>query len=78
MTVYWFAHSAEEMHKVVDAFSDASKKLGLKINMKKTEVLYQPNSTRTRLEDIMKSPTWDALHQILGALMMIKEEDGQD
>ena len=42
------AHSAEEMHKIVDAFSDASKKFGLKINIKKTEVLYQSNSTRTR------------------------------
>ena len=47
------AHSAEEMQKIVDAFSDASKKFGLKINIKKTEVLYQPNSTRTREEDIM-------------------------
>ena len=47
------AHSAEEMHKIVDALSDASKKFGLKINTKKTEVLYQPNSTRTREEDIM-------------------------
>ena len=43
------AHSAEEMQKIVDAFSDASKK----INIKKTEVLYQPNSTRTREENIM-------------------------
>ena len=47
------AHSAEEMQKIVDAFSDASKKFGLKINIKKTEVLYQPNSTRTQEEDIM-------------------------
>ena len=47
------AHSAEEMQKVVDGFSDASKKFGLKTNIKKTEVLYQPNSTRTREEDIM-------------------------
>ena len=47
------AHSAEEMQKIVDAFSDASKKFDLKINIKKTEVLYQPNSTRTREEDIM-------------------------
>ena len=46
------AHSAEEMQKIVDAFSDASKKFGLKINIKKTEVLYQSNSTRTREEDI--------------------------
>ena len=47
------AHSGEEMQNIVDAFSDASKKFGLKINIKKTEVLYQPNSTRTRQEDIM-------------------------
>ena len=47
------AHSAEEIQKIVDAFSDASKKFGLKINIKKTEVLYQANSTRTREEDIM-------------------------
>ena len=47
------AHSAEEMQKIVDAFSDASKKFGLKINIKKTEMLYQPNSTRTREKDIM-------------------------
>ena len=41
-------HSREEMQKVVDAFSDESKKFCLNINTKKTEVLYQPNSTRTR------------------------------
>ena len=33
--------------------SFASKKFGLKINIKKTEVLYQPNSKRTREEDMM-------------------------
>ena len=33
------AHSAEEMQKIVDAFSEASKKFGLKINIKKTEVI---------------------------------------
>ena len=47
------AHSSEEMQKIVDAFSDASNKFGLKINIKKTEVLYQSNYTRTREEDIM-------------------------
>ena len=47
------AHSTEEMQKIVDAFSNASKKFGLKINTKKTEVLYQPNSTKIREEDIM-------------------------
>ena len=41
------------MQKIVDAFSDASKRIGPKINTKKTEVLYQPNSTRTLEEDIM-------------------------
>ena len=30
-----------------------SKKFSLKINIKKTEVLYQPNSTRIQEEDIM-------------------------
>ena len=47
------AHSAEETQKTADAFSNASKKFGLKINIKKTEVLYQPSSTRTREEDII-------------------------
>ena len=41
------------MQKIVDASADALNKFGLKINIKKTEVLYQPNSTRTRAEDIM-------------------------
>ena len=53
MTVHWLHNSAEEMQKIVDAFSDGSKKFGLKINIKKTEVLYQSNCTRTREEDIM-------------------------
>ena len=44
---------AEEMQKIVDAFSDASNNFSLEINTKKIEVLYQPNSTRTREEDIM-------------------------
>ena len=37
------AHSAYGMQNIVDAFSNASKKFGVKINIKKTEVLYQPN-----------------------------------
>ena len=37
----------------MDAFSDASKKFGLKINIKKSEVLYQTNATTTQEEDIM-------------------------
>ena len=47
------AHSTEEMQKILDAFSDASKNFVLKINIKKTQVLYHPNSTRTREEDII-------------------------
>ena len=43
------AHSAEEIQKIVHAFSHSSKKFG----QKNAEVLYQPNSTRTREEDIM-------------------------
>ena len=42
------AYSAEETQKIVDAFSDASKKFCLKINNKKIEVLYQHNSTKTK------------------------------
>ena len=73
------AHSAEEMQKIVDAFSDASKKFGMKINTKKTEVLYQPNSTRTREEDIMvdgyklnsvMEVTYLGLYQVMDALTM--------
>ena len=47
------ANQFNEMQKIVDAFSDVTKKFGLKINIKKTEVLYQLNSTTTREEDIM-------------------------
>ena len=47
------AHSPEGMQQVMNAFSDASKKFGLKINIKKTEVLYQPNSSRTQEMDIL-------------------------
>ncbi len=47
------AHSPQEMQRIINAFSDASKKFGLKINIKKTEVLYQPNSSRTQEVDIM-------------------------
>ena len=47
------AHSAEEMQKIEHAFYDVSKKCCLKINIKKTKVLYQPNSTRTREENTM-------------------------
>ena len=74
------AHSAEEMQNIVDAFSDVSKKFGLKINIKKIEVLYQPNSTSTLEEDIMVDENKlnsaleytisVALYQVIGALTM--------
>ena len=46
------AHSAEEIQRIVDAFANASSKFGLKINIKKTEVMFQTNSTMTMEEDI--------------------------
>ena len=46
------AHSAEEIQRIVDAFANALSKFGLKINIKKTEVMFQPNSTMTMEEDI--------------------------
>ena len=46
------AHSAEEIQRIVDAFANASSKFGLKINIIKTEVMFQPNSTVTMEEDI--------------------------
>ena len=46
------AHSAEEIQRIVDAFANASSKFGLKINIKKTEVMFQPNSTMTMDEGI--------------------------
>ena len=57
------SHSAEEMQKIVDAFSNASQKFGLKINIKTTEVLYQPNSARNREEDITVDR--NKLHSVL-------------
>ena len=40
-------HSAEEIQRIVDTFANASSKFGLKINIKKTEVMFQSNSTTT-------------------------------
>ena len=51
------AHSAEEIQGIVDAFANASSKFGLKINIKKTEVMFQPNSTMTMEEDIIVDET---------------------
>ena len=46
------SHAAEEIQRIVDAFANASSKFCLKINIKKTEVMFQPNSTTTMEEDI--------------------------
>ena len=46
------ADSAEEIQRIVDVFANASSKFGLNINIKKTEVMFQPNSTMTMEEDI--------------------------
>ena len=46
------AHSAGEIQRIVDAFANASALFGIKINIKKTEVMFQPNSTITMEEDI--------------------------
>ena len=37
------AHSAEEMQNIVDAFSDASKKFGVNITIRKTDVRAVPS-----------------------------------
>ena len=47
------AHSAKQLQNIVDTFSGVSKKFGLKIYIQKTELLYRPNSTRSRQEDIV-------------------------
>ena len=44
--------SAKEIQRIVNAFANASSKFGLKINIKKTEVMFQPNSTMTMEEDM--------------------------
>ena len=55
------AHTPEHMQSIVDAFSAASKKFGLQINIKKTEVLFQPTPTH-REEEILVDGT--ALNKI--------------
>ena len=51
------AHSAEEIQRIIDALANASSKFGLKINIKKTEVMFQPNFTVTMEEDINVNET---------------------
>ena len=42
MTAPFFAHTEKALQHIVNRFSDAAKSFGLAINLKKTEVLYQP------------------------------------
>jgi hypothetical protein len=56
------AHTPKQMQCVVDAFSAASKKFGLQINIKKTEVLFQPGSNHREEVNIIVDGT--ALNQI--------------
>ena len=46
------SHSPEEIQRIVDAFANAASRCGLKINNKKAEVMFQPNSTTTMEENI--------------------------
>ena len=46
------AHSAEEIQSIVHTVVTASSKFDMKIIMKKTEVMFQPNSSMTMEEDI--------------------------
>ena len=48
------AHSAADIQAITDAFSSASKKFGLKINIKKTEALYQASSHAPSLGEPIK------------------------
>ena len=57
------AHTPEQMQCVVDAFSAASKTFGLQINIKKTEVLFQPGLTHQEEENILVDGT--ALNQVV-------------
>ena len=47
------SHTPEQMQHVIDVFSSASKKFGLQINIKKTEVLFQPGTDHREEEEIL-------------------------
>ncbi|XP_030835970.1 uncharacterized protein LOC115921853 [Strongylocentrotus purpuratus] len=47
------AHTPEQMQHVIDVFSSASKKFGLQINIKKTEVLFQRGTDHREGEEIL-------------------------
>lgn len=47
------AHTPEQMQHVIDTFSEASKKFGLQINIKKTEVLFKGSAEHQVEKDIL-------------------------
>ena len=51
------AHSAGDIHRFVDALDNASSKFDLNINIRTTEMMFQPNSTTTMKEDINVNET---------------------
>ena len=56
------SHTPEQMQHVIYVFSSASKKFGLQINIKKTEVLFQPGTDHQEEEEILVDGT--ALNQV--------------
>ena len=46
------AHSSEEIQRIVTAFSEASNKFGMKLNIKKAEMLYEPDRPKSKKVDI--------------------------
>ena len=67
------ASNAVDMQHIVDRFSSATDMFGLKINISKTEMLYQPAPKSSELpetitvknEQLSPSPTWAAHYQPL-------------
>ena len=47
------AHSLEDIQAIVDSFSDAAKKFGLTISIKKTELMYQPRQNEEHYDPVV-------------------------
>ena len=47
------AHSLEDIQAIVDSFSDAAKKFGLTISIKKTELMYQPRHNEEHYDPVV-------------------------
>ena len=48
------AHSLEDIQEITTLFAQAAKTFGLRINMRKTEVLHQPSKLNTELPGKVK------------------------